>query len=325
MKIRLILTFIILILSNQAYCTSFIHLDGVNVLPLNPTKNDAVKIIVKAWTGVPGVRNQVNYTIFGNTIDIIGCYSIKGGLATVQYYTDTLDLGILPIDNYTINISLYSNFSPGDCTGFTDSSKDTTQFKVFNTPNIDSIVVFPGNPTCEDDVHIAFHVSTVQAGKRISFSHSVTGNTITAHGCYALTDSSDSRVLTQYSDTVNLGRLSDTAYDIKFTAYLGGDTSTCSSQIDSTKATKHFTVKQPDNVRSVQLAGNAIYPNPAGNSFSIRNAGKNALVAVYTITGQLVLQTYKTAQIDISQLPGGVYYVHVLANGTRSIGKLTKE
>jgi ELWxxDGT repeat protein len=72
-------------------------------------------------------------------------------------------------------------------------------------------------------------------------------------------------------------------------------------------------------------AGN-IYPNPATNSFSVKNVtGKNTSVYIYSLTGQLLLTSAKTENIDIAQLPAGIYTVQVISDGAVTVGKLRKE
>jgi ELWxxDGT repeat protein len=69
-----------------------------------------------------------------------------------------------------------------------------------------------------------------------------------------------------------------------------------------------------------------IYPNPADNSFSVKtNNSTNTTVKIFSLTGQLLLQTQETRDIDIQHLPAGTYIVHVESDNKASIGKLVKE
>ncbi len=82
----------------------------------------------------------------------------------------------------------------------------------------------------------------------------------------------------------------------------------------------------PAGTEDVEAANaETIYPNPATHTFSIINIGKGATVEVYSLTGQLLLKSNKTQNIDISKLPAGIYHVHVFSNGKRSVAKLVKE
>ena len=64
------------------------------------------------------------------------------------------------------------------------------------------------------------------------------------------------------------------------------------------------------------LTAGIIYPNPAGNSFSIKsNNYKNTMVTISSLTGQLLLQTTQTKNISIASLPAGTYMVQIISNG----------
>jgi ELWxxDGT repeat protein len=69
-----------------------------------------------------------------------------------------------------------------------------------------------------------------------------------------------------------------------------------------------------------------IYPNPATNTFSIKNDNtNNTTVKVFSLTGQLLLETKQIQNIDIAQLPAGIYMVQIAADGKTQIQKLVKE
>ena len=79
-----------------------------------------------------------------------------------------------------------------------------------------------------------------------------------------------------------------------------------------------------NNVQS--LAVNSIYPNPATNSFSVQVPdSKHTNVYVYSLNGQLLLQSEKTDNIDIAKLTAGIYTVQIISDGAVSVGKLRKE
>ncbi|RYE26504.1 MAG: T9SS type A sorting domain-containing protein [Sphingobacteriales bacterium] len=88
---------------------------------------------------------------------------------------------------------------------------------------------------------------------------------------------------------------------------------------------KDTTFELAVNEVSAQAASN-IYPNPATNTFSVKLAdNKNASVYVYSLSGQLLLQTKRTEDIDIAQLPAGIYTVQIINGGQVSVGKLRKQ
>jgi ELWxxDGT repeat protein len=80
-------------------------------------------------------------------------------------------------------------------------------------------------------------------------------------------------------------------------------------------------------VNNIEAAATSdIYPNPATNSFSVKNVtGKNTSVYIYSLTGQLLLTAAKTENIEIAQLPAGIYTVQIISDGVVTVGKLRKE
>ena len=71
--------------------------------------------------------------------------------------------------------------------------------------------------------------------------------------------------------------------------------------------------------------GILLYPNPANNTFSIKkNNSNNTTVKVFSLTGQLLLQTQQTENISIGSFPAGIYTVQILSSGKTYTEKLTK-
>ena len=69
-----------------------------------------------------------------------------------------------------------------------------------------------------------------------------------------------------------------------------------------------------------------IYPKPATSTFSIQVVNNtNTIVKVYSLTGQLMLQTKQTENINVASLPSGTYIIQVLTNGKTSTQKLIKQ
>lgn len=73
-------------------------------------------------------------------------------------------------------------------------------------------------------------------------------------------------------------------------------------------------------------AGIILYPNPANNTFSVKiNNSNNTTVRLFSLAGQLVLQTTQTENIDISSLPAGTYMISIISNSITTTQKLIKE
>jgi ELWxxDGT repeat protein len=77
---------------------------------------------------------------------------------------------------------------------------------------------------------------------------------------------------------------------------------------------------------SAHNVGQTIYPNPATNTFSITLANNtSSIVKVYGLTGQLMLETTETQNINIAQLPAGIYMVQITSNAKTYAKKLIKK
>jgi hypothetical protein len=77
-----------------------------------------------------------------------------------------------------------------------------------------------------------------------------------------------------------------------------------------------------------QIEGLKIYPNPAKNILNISAQKNIESISLFNISGQAVMSVYpnKTKQqIDISQIPQGVYFVKIQVNGQLTATKLVKE
>ncbi|MFA7044125.1 MAG: T9SS type A sorting domain-containing protein, partial [Bacteroidales bacterium] len=85
----------------------------------------------------------------------------------------------------------------------------------------------------------------------------------------------------------------------------------------------HFTTDLGTAVNSTKMTALSIYPNPATNIFTINAGDETTTVAVFDLSGSLVLaqQAKGKTYINISSLEQGVYLVK--ANG--SVGRLLKK
>ena len=67
-----------------------------------------------------------------------------------------------------------------------------------------------------------------------------------------------------------------------------------------------------------------IFPNPASNQIQIKSSEKIIQIEIYNIQGELILATRKK-NINIAQLPKGIYIVKIFNEGFLKVGKLIKE
>jgi hypothetical protein len=83
-------------------------------------------------------------------------------------------------------------------------------------------------------------------------------------------------------------------------------------------------------ITELQRARISVYPNPATDKITIETSGETqeSYLAIVNIDGQEVLTrqiTQPKTQIDISNLPSGVYFVRLLNEKTVEVGKIIKQ
>ena len=84
------------------------------------------------------------------------------------------------------------------------------------------------------------------------------------------------------------------------------------------------TSNQVLSVLALKASALHIYPNPVANTIYIDGLKEAAEVSVFSLTGQLVLRTYTTHSVDVSELLTGVYLFEVTHNGDLIRRKLIK-
>jgi len=190
-------------------------------------------------------------------------------------------------------------------------------------PFIDSVKIFPENPTREDTVRIALYVWTSSPGEVLYLNHQTTPGHIDIKGCYSL--NSGSTVPEFYNDTLIIGKLHDTTYKIDFTAYWSWG-STCTYD-DSNKRSLKLNVLPPTSIKPiVTTEWLNVYPNPAKNILNINSLMQIKNLCIYNIYGKpLKTLTLKQSNYDISFLPPGIYLLHIESDKGKYIKRFLKE
>ena len=116
-------------------CSSIISLcngqqiiDSVKIIPLNPTTADSIYVITSVTMATTS-NGYLGYDLSssGTIINIEACYK-HGMLDAPETYIDTINLGVKPIGEYTLNFIAYStHFIPCD---HSDTSDFQTNFLV---------------------------------------------------------------------------------------------------------------------------------------------------------------------------------------------------
>ncbi len=103
------------------------YINGIEVIPVNPTTTDNIKIVTTVTTPNLGQFISSSYSISNDTIFVEACY-FSGFLTAVQTYTDTLTIGTLPAGNHVVHLTAFQS-NDTVCT-YSDTNMSTLNFFV---------------------------------------------------------------------------------------------------------------------------------------------------------------------------------------------------
>lgn len=126
MKFLITLFTLFSITAANAQCCPYIN--SVEVIPAAPTTLDDIKIVTTVTTAYQGNLIWNGHTVSNDTIRITACY-YSGILAATQTYIDTISVGQLAPDLYTIEFIANESSWQMEC-NYSDSNADTSQFVV---------------------------------------------------------------------------------------------------------------------------------------------------------------------------------------------------
>ena len=63
----------------------------------------------------------------------------------------------------------------------------------------------------------------------------------------------------------------------------------------------------PSNLKNTPV----VFPNPTRSMLNITGEAQIYNVAIYNISGQILIDKQKVSQVDVSSLPSGVYFIKV--------------
>lgn len=173
-------------------------------------------------------------------------------------------------------------------------------------PYMGEIEMLPANPQAGENVSIITNVATPNFGYLITSTHVIINDTIWIDACY---HSGMLTVVTQISDTLNIGPLAAGNYGVVFRASVSDDPVEC-IPVDQNQLDTNFTVgiAGVGDVVSDQLV---LYPNPVTDQLFIGNEA--TAINVYTSTGQLVDLTFNPTNeglvADVQHLSPGAYLI----------------
>ncbi len=189
-------------------------------------------------------------------------------------------------------------------------------------PQIDTLEVLPNAPTVGDSVSIWTELTIPSYGPKIHDSVSISGDTIHIYSCLS---KGFSPAFFTYSDTFKLGVLTAGTYYVSLKGYfiwqIGG---ACNSG-DSTSRIKSFQVIDDIRLEEIKLSDAIrleLYPNPVSNQQQVGIYTQIPVplqINLHSVSGQKVLEVFsgpsvqgqQTFEVDLSQLPNGVYFYYI--------------
>lgn len=115
------------------------------------------------------------------------------------------------------------------------------------------------------------------------------------------------------------------------TSFEAGGTYTVSvlascDQVNSSNVTKDFTMALSVNSVNSEITG--LYPNPTSSTLTIEMSVMNGSISIIDLTGKVVYSnelTSNNSQINVEELPAGIYQVKISTVTGTSFGKFVKE
>lgn len=177
-----------------------------------------------------------------------------------------------------------------------------------NAQWINSLTVYPTNPTMTDSVYLIAQCSFPSGScDQHTQGFSQNGFTVSA---WALHCVGMLAFICGHTDTFSLGILAPGVYTASFNLNHGAGPFPCTPGIVSGPTnTITFNVSSivttiPDH--AVQTLDIGVYPNPANDKLYLNHCDKDSEKKLFTLTGQLAL-TFKGLETNVAHLKPGVY------------------
>lgn len=151
-------------LTATAQCCPYV--DAIELIPASPADTDSVYLITHVTTPNMGSYLGYVFTDLGTTLKVEACY-YNGMLTALQSYTDTINLGVRPAGNYTVDFIAYlsNDNSVCDYADTTVTSASLTITGSLNTAEIrNNLRVYP-NPVKDGIVYAEHGASCVERYK----------------------------------------------------------------------------------------------------------------------------------------------------------------
>jgi Secretion system C-terminal sorting domain len=196
---------------------------------------------------------------------------------------------------------------------------------VTNAQWINSISVYPSNPTSSDQIKVLVNINFSSGScDAHTQSHSNSGNTIYATALHCL---GPLTFICNHTDTFTIGQLATGNYSFIFNVNEGFGPSPCSPGIvPGPTDTFNFFVSNPTFVKQLKKDQLTVNYNSLSKIISIKSVKNedNTQIELLSIEGKhLALYSFhnNSFSIDASELKAGMYFIRI----TNSEGILTKK
>ncbi len=202
-------------------------------------------------------------------------------------------------------------------------------------PRIDTLLVQPTTPTIYDSIQIISDSYIYSTGTTFRDSISIVGNTVLITNWIS---SNFQATPVTIRDTFQIGKLPAGQYTLHFKSYFGVMGTNSYTKTDSSDTSMNFQVIDDIGLYEVPLNHNTLrlFPNPASSIQELvlnTPIPQNLVISLHEVSGKkiqdifsgLSVQGKQSFEVDLSQLPPGLYVYHVLMeNEIRSL-KFVKE
>ncbi len=201
-------------------------------------------------------------------------------------------------------------------------------------PIINSLEIFPSNPSNEDTVLIISHTITSSLGFQFNEDFNHDGQEFTLQRCFFLGVNTGGG---HYVDTVFIypNELSVGSYTVYYNAYATYNESEC-APVNTAKDSVTFSVGflniQEENLSDTEVV---VFPNPSNTTHTLQftvPANTKLTVHLYDMQGRKLKNIFNgqvsdgnfQQAIDVSKLDNGVYFYGIAYEGKRQMVRFVK-
>lgn len=200
-----------------------------------------------------------------------------------------------------------------------------------NAQYILSLTVSPANPTTNDTITVYTECAFPSAScNDHTQSHFVNGNTISANTLHCV---GPMTVICNDTDTFLIGTLPAGTYNFVLQVDAGWGPGPCTPGFNPGPSdTLTFVVDLASGIKdAISENETSVYPNPAKDYIEISFSESEALIEIFSVTGQLIRSSVQknngkeSMKYDVSELSTGTYFISVKTVKTSTTKKFVKD